>query len=373
VLPATGLYGHIRNNNIKSALLLAGFVVLVGVLWMAGTLVWAVLADKFQGVIIRLETYHNPTQAELIAGTIDKWLHVSLAYAFVPIMAAAGWFAYAFAAHRSLIRRATGAMAVSRQLDFRLYNLVENLTISIGLPMPRIEVIETTALNAYAAGLSPNDATVAVTRGLLDTLPDDELEAVLAHEITHIRNRDVRLMVIATIFVGVLAYASQMMRRQTSANGALGRSVGGADFIIVLVASAMAGVAGLFGVLSHFALSRTREFLADAGAAELTKNPDALIAALQRIRDHDQIEGLPQAMEAMMISSRIDGLFATHPSIEDRVAALQKFAGGRRSLAEQTVRRLGPSAQAMAKGFETAAVPLAGAQPFGKRKPRTSA
>jgi heat shock protein HtpX len=370
MLPANGLYGHIRNNNIKSALLLIGFVILVGVLWMAGTLVWAVLADKFQGIIIRLETHRDPTQAELIAGTIDKWLHVSLTYAFVPMIAVAGWFAYAFAAHRSLIRRATGAVAISRQLDSRLYNLVENLTISVGLPVPRIEVIETTALNAYAAGLSPKDSTVAVTRGLLDTLSDEELEAVLAHEITHIRNRDVRLMVIATIFVGVLAYGSQMMRRQTS-SGAIGRSVGGGDVILVAVAAAMASVAGLFGVLSHFALSRTREFLADAGAVELTKNPDALIGALERIRDNDQIEGLPKSMEAMMISSRLDGWFATHPSCEDRVSALRRFAGGRRTLPQQAAARANAPRLAVT-GFGTA--PGApSAQAFGKRRPKASA
>jgi heat shock protein HtpX len=369
MLPAKGLYGHIRNNNIKSALLLFGFVVLVGVLWMALTLVWAVLADKFQAIIIRLDMHHDPSQTELLALTMDHWLHRALAYAFVPVLAVAGWFMYAYVAHRDLIRQATGAQAVSRMLDPRLYNLVENLTIQRGLPMPRLEVIETPALNAYAAGLTPKGSTVAVTRGLIDTLNDAELEAVLAHEITHIRNRDVRLMVIATIFVGVLSYASQMMRRQTSLGGALGRSVAGTDLVVVAVAAGMAVMAGFFGVLTHFALSRSREYLADAGSVELTKDPDALIAALRRIEGHDQIEGLPPLMEAMMISSRLDGLFATHPSTEDRVAALQKFAGGRRDSVPLDTRRREPARAATGRGL-VQEVLAPGAPAFGKRKPR---
>lgn len=363
--PATGLYGHIRSNNIKSALLLIGFVVLVGVLWMAGTLVWAVLADKFQGIIIRIETFRDPSETELIALTLDHWLERALKYAFVPLIAVAGWFVFAFVSHRNLIFNATGAHGVSRMLEPKLYNLVENLAIMVGLPSPKIEIIETPALNAYAAGLRPEDSTVAVTRGLLDTLNDEELEAVLAHEITHIRNRDVRLMVIATIFVGILSYASQMMRRQTSANGAIGRSVAGVELIVVAVAAAITVIAGLFGFLTHFALSRSREFLADAGAAELTKNPDALISALQRIRDNDKVEGLPPIMEAMMISSRLDGLFATHPSVEDRITALQRFAGGRRVAARAPARQAAPAA--IAHDLNQAALPL-GARTFGKRR-----
>jgi len=366
MLPATGLYGHIRNNNIKSALLLFGFVVLVGVLWMAGTLVWAVLADKFQGIIIRLETFRDPSEAELVALTLDHWLERAAKYAFVPVIAVAGWFGFAFVAHRNLIRNATGAHGVSRMLEPKLYNLIENLTIQVGLPMPKVEIIESPAFNAYATGLAPGDSTVAVTRGLLETLNDDELEAVLAHEITHIRNRDVRLMVIARIFVGILSYASQMMRRQTSANGAIGRSVAGAEVTIVIVAAVLTAIAGLFGLLTHFALSRSRELLADAGAVELTKNPDALIAALRRIQENDKIEGLPPLMQAMMISSRLEGLFATHPSVEDRVAALQRYAGGRRAVVRNPMRK--PETASVAVGLAPALAP--GARVFGKRKPR---
>ncbi len=365
---AVGLYGHIRNNNIKSVLLLAGFVVLVALVWMAVTLVWTVLADKFLSIGIRLETNHNPTETEIAGLMFEHWLERTLRYAFVPFLAVVGWFAYAYAAHGRLIRRATGARSISRQLEGRLYNLVENLSIAAGMTMPRVEIIETPALNAYASGLGPTDATVAVTRGLLDTLNDQELEAVLAHEITHIRNRDVRLMVIATIFVGVLSYFGGMMRRQTS-NGAIGRSVGGTDIIVVAVAAVVAILAGLFGVLTRFALSRSREYLADAGSAELTKNPEALISALRRIEGHSAIAGLPPSMEAMMISARIDGLFATHPSTEDRIAALQNYAGARpvapRATTPARERVYAPIGATLSPAAATS-----GERTFGKRKPR---
>lgn len=368
MLRAAGLYGHIRNNNIKSALLLAGFVVLVGLVWMAVTLVWTVLADKFLSIGIRLETNHNPTETEVAGLMFQHWLERTMRYGFVPLFAVAGWFAYAYAARGRLIRRATGAHPISRQLEWRLYNLVETLSITAGMTMPRVEIIETQALNAYASGLGPDDATVAVTRGLLDTLNDDELEAVLAHEITHIRNRDVRLMVIATIFVGVLAYVGEMMRRQTS-NGAIGRSVGGGDFVVVAVATMVAMLAGLFGVLTRLALSRSREYLADAGSAELTKNPEALISALRWIEGRAAIEGLPPSMEAMMISARIDGLFATHPATDDRIAALQNYAGARAGAS----RALAPGREAVRApaGAVLSPVPAApGERTFGKRKPR---
>ena len=369
MLTATGLYGHIRNNNIKSALLLAGFVVLVGVMWLAITLIWSAIADRFEPIIMGLDFDHKLSHVDLADATLDHWLHRSLVYSFIPILAVGGWFAFAFFAHRELIRQATGAQGLSRMLDPRLYNLVENLTILRGLPMPRLEVIETTALNAYASGFSPQHSTIAVTRGLIDTLNDAELEAVLAHEVTHIRNRDVRLMMVATIFVGILSYVSQVMRRQTSPDGALSRVIAIADFMVVALAVAMSMLANLFGVLAHFALSRSRELLADAGAVELTKDPDALIAALRRIEGHDKIEDLPPMMEAMMISSRIDGLYATHPTIAERVEALQLYAGARRDKARVAAHRRKPARVDLSRDLVQEAI-APGVRSFGKRKPR---
>src|SRR5262249_28898639 len=152
---------------------------------------------------------------------------------------------------------------------------------------------------------------------------------------THIRNRDVRLMLVATIFAGALSYGGEMMRRQVSYDSPLARTAMIGDVMFFIAAVIMASAAGFFGVISRFALSRSREYLADAGSVELTKDPDALISALRRIESHDEIPGLPTSMQAMMISSHLEGLYATHPSTESRVAALEAYAGGRRSIPQR--------------------------------------
>jgi heat shock protein HtpX len=301
----------------------------------------------------------EPTTQQLFDLVFERWADHTLRFGFIPAVIAVGWFAYAYVGHSRLIRQATGAVAISRTLDARLYNLVENLTITAGMPMPRIEIMDTPALNAYASGLSPASATVAVTRGLLEALNDDELEAVLAHELTHIRNRDVRLMVVATIFVGILGYVSYVLIHQTSR--VIGRAAGGAGALLVVVGVAIAAFAGFFGVLTRFALSRSREFMADAGSAELTKRPEALISALRKIEGHDEIDDLPPQMQAMMISARIEGLFATHPSVDARVDALERFAGA--------TPVVGPVRQrpATATARPQAAAALQAAPSFGRR------
>jgi heat shock protein HtpX len=367
MLPAAGLYGHIRNNNIKSALLLAGFIVQVAVLWLAVTLLPAGFGSYLAKIRLTVDLMHEPTQAEIYAMLFRQWMILAYYYAYLPVCAIVVWFTYAYFSHRHLIRAATGAEPVSRLAEPRLYAIVENLTIARGLPMPRVEIIETGALNAYAAGLAPESATVAVTRGLLNTLNDAELEAVLAHEVTHIRNGDVRLMMVATIFAGALAYGGEAMGRQISLRSPIARTALLGNFMIVIVAVAVAWMAGFFAVLSRLALSRSREYLADAGAVELTKDPDALISALLRIEGHDEIEGLPVSMRAMMISSHIEGLLSTHPSTESRIAALQTFAGGKSSVMQRTDRpvRVEP-AVGLARATAEAVSP-AGPRPFGRR------
>jgi heat shock protein HtpX len=361
MIGAVGLYTQIRNNNIKSALLLTGFVVQVAVLWLAVALAPAGFGAFLAKIRLTIDLNHEPTQAEIYAYLFQEWMRVAYYYAYLPVTAIVLWFTFAYFSHRELIRAATGARPVLRLAEPKLYDMVENLVIARGMPMPRIEIIETDGLNAYASGLEPDGATVAVTRGLLKMLTDAELEAVLAHEITHIRNYDVRLMVVATIFAGALSYGGEMMRRQLSWNSPMARAALIGDIAILIAAVVMAMAAGFFSILTRFALSRTREYLADAGSVELTKDPDALISALQRIEGHDEIEGLPKSMRAMMISSRTEGLFSTHPSTEDRIAALQSFACGRRDVAPppSPVRNIVRATAAMAAP--------AGPRPFGRR------
>lgn len=331
MLAAHGLYGHIRNNNIKMAALLATFGLYIALLWFVCCLVWTGLSTRFEPIIMRLDN-RKPTFAGLWELTLTRSVDLALACAAVPMIVVLVWFAIAYVFRKPMLQAGTGARPVGRREEWELYNTVENLAIAAGLPMPSVEVIETDALNAYASGLGTADATIAVTRGLVDTLNKDELEAVLAHELTHIKYRDIRLMMVATIFVGILAFGAQLLGRTVwgrSPDRRHGQPLALHDLLLFAVAGSLAALGYLFGLLAKLALSRTREFLADAGAVTLTKNPEALISALLRIADHDAIPGLPASLQAMMISSRLEGLLATHPPIEARIAALQAFAVAR--------------------------------------------
>ena len=192
---AYGLYGHIQANRIRSVILLAGFVVLLHVLLFSILLIWS--------------AFSGGTLDEIVAGAAwqfgRSWP--------VAMIGAAVWFVIAYFTHQALIGMATGAKGVTRTEAPKLYNVLENLCISRGLPMPALQIIETPALNAYASGLREGQYVIAVTRGLVDTLADDELEAVLAHELTHIRNRDTQLMVIAVIFAGIFAFFGDLIIR----------------------------------------------------------------------------------------------------------------------------------------------------------------
>lgn len=391
MLSPDGLYGHIRRNTVKSVLLLAGFVVLVATFWYAWCLIysaiwWTPKLPRRAGIEPRV--YAHLWHALELATW--RW--------WVPVLGSFSWFCIAFAFHASMIRLATRAQPVERRDEPVLYNLVENLSMTAGLPMPRIEIMPTRALNAYAAGLSPDDAVIAVTRGLLNTLDKDELEAVLAHEMTHIKNRDIRLMVVASVFAGGLTMVGDTVRgwmhSGSSSDGGtgvgyvLGNMVGGgggsssgessagaADAKEAFIAAAIAitiAVIGLclvhiFAILTQFAISRSREFLADAGAAELTKNPDALVSALQKIAGHDDIPGVPDRLNAMMISAAAGDLFSTHPDVEKRVDALRRHAGAMVTKPRRRGRPVGSQATGPWCTGADAALPQ-GAMGFGRRR-----
>ncbi len=381
MLGARGLYGHIQNNAMKSVALLSGFVGLTMLFWYAWCIVYVALFGTW--FPHKLHGRRGPRvefDFDMVLDILDKALDVAIARWWLPLVLSALWFIVAYVAHADMIRLATGAQPVTRKEAPKLYNIVENLAITAGLPMPRVEIIRSGALNAYAAGLGPNDAVVAVTRGLLQELTDEELEAVIAHEMTHIKNHDVRLMVVATCFAGGLTLlgdgVAKLFANSSSGDASLvllsasnsrsndsdGEGNGTAVIISLLIAVLFFCMAHLFAILIHFAISRAREFMADAGAVELTKNPDALISALQKISGNDEIPGLNSNVKAMMISSSLDGLFATHPSIQTRVMALQQYAGGR--VAERAPRRAAVRATA---GMDTgpASVGALGMAPAG--------
>jgi heat shock protein HtpX len=200
--------------------------------------------------------------------------------------------------------------------------------------MPKLKVADTDVLNAFASGMNQKQYAVTVTRGLLDRLDDKELEAVLGHELTHIRNGDVRMMVIAVVIAGVISFFAELFFRLMFQGGFRMRGNGdrkGGAVVAIVIAVALVAVAWLLSVVIRFALSRKREYLADAGSVELTKNPDAMISALRKIESRGELEGATSAVMEMCIDNPREGfadLFATHPPIESRIKALIEFAGG---------------------------------------------
>jgi heat shock protein HtpX len=236
-----------------------------------------------------------------------------------------------------MIDALTGGHEVTRKEEPRLYNQLENLCISRGIPMPKLKVMPSEALNAFATGLNEKQYSITVTTGLLERLDDAEVEAVLGHELTHIRNGDVRMLVVAVIIAGVIGFFAELFFRMMFysrirvGRGGGDRKGSGGAVIAIVIAIVLVAVAWMLSLVIRFALSRSREFLADAGAVELTKNPDAMIAALRKIENRGELDGVTSAVMEMCVDNPRHGfvdLFATHPSIQARVDALVKFAGG---------------------------------------------
>jgi heat shock protein HtpX len=266
-------------------------------------------------------------------------------YAAIPVatIGAVIWIIVAYFFHQKIIDMVTGGRDVTRAEQPRLYNQLENLCISRGIPMPKLKVMDSQALNAFATGLNPRQYAITVTSGLLNNLDDAEIEAVLGHELTHIRNGDVQLMVVAVIIAGVVGFFGELFFRIFFNNGFRiggGRSSssdsdrkggGGGAIFAVLIAVALIALAWIMSQVVRFALSRSREFLADAGSVELTKNPDAMISALRKIENRGELPGATSAVMEMCVDNPREGfadLFATHPSVDARVKALVTFAGG---------------------------------------------
>jgi heat shock protein HtpX len=248
------------------------------------------------------------------------------------------WIVIAYYFHQSMIDAVTGARPVTREEEPRVYNLLENLCISRGIPTPTLRIADDDALNAFATGLNRKQYSITVTRGLMEGLDDAELEGVLGHELTHIRNGDVRMLVIAVVIAGVISFFGEMVFRIFFQNAFYGRrsssngdKKGGGAAIAIVIAIVLIVVAWVLSIVIRFALSRQREYLADSGSVELTKNPDAMISALRKIENRGELASANSAVMEMCIDNPRSGfadIFATHPSVDARVAALVKFAGG---------------------------------------------
>src|ERR1700730_1292153 len=278
-MAAYGLYTHIQSNRVRSMLLRAGLFALVYVMVYAGALIAEVVLNS-----------GGPVDYYLAAAARD--LVAAFPYA---TGAAVLWIVIAYFFHQSIVDAVTGGQDATRQQQPRLYNLLENLCISRGIPMPKLKVIESDALNAFATGLSQRQYAITVTSGLLKALNDQEIEAVLGHELTHIRNGDVQMMVIAVIIAGVVGFFAELFFRSftnfgwgsggrrsswstssssSSSDGDRRGSGGGGAIVVIIVAVALIALAWLLSQLVRLALSRSRELLADAGSVGMTQNPD---------------------------------------------------------------------------------------------------
>ncbi|MBU2009484.1 MAG: zinc metalloprotease HtpX [Chloroflexi bacterium] len=232
----------------------------------------------------------------------------------------------------------SGAREVAHDKDPDLYHLVENLCIGAGMPVPRIYIIDDTAPNAFATGRDPRHAYIVVTKGLLQKLDKLELEGVLAHELSHIRNYDIRLMTLVVMLVGLVALLADLFLRWTwfgagHRRGNRGKGEGAGGAIILVVALVMAILAPIAAQLIRLAISRKREYLADASGALLTRYPEGLARALEKIsQDKEPLEAANKATAHLYIinplknhASSLNNLFSTHPPIQERIKALRSM------------------------------------------------
>jgi heat shock protein HtpX len=207
-----------------------------------------------------------------------------------------------------------------------------------GMTMPKVNIIEDDSLNAFASGINNRTYTVSLSRGIINKLDNEELQGVIAHELTHIRNRDVRLLIVSIVFVGIFAMLTSLAfrallyaPRRSNSNG---KNQGGI-IVVILIALVVAVIGYFFSSLMRFAISRKREYMADAGAAEMTRQPEALASALRKISRNPEIEAVVRDDVAQLFIEHprkkksalagISGLFATHPPIEKRIALLEQF------------------------------------------------
>jgi heat shock protein HtpX len=257
------------------------------------------------------------------------------------------WFIIAYFANTSIIRHATHARPLERRENVRVYNIVENLCIAGGIEMPKINIVKDSSLNAFASGIDINSYTITLTTGIIDKLDDAELSAVVGHELTHIKNRDTRLMIVCVVFVGIfsmlmnvcfklLSGISRTPRRSNRKGG------GGGIILFLLVLMIWAAIGYCFSSLTRLAISRKREYVADAGGAELCGDPLALASALRKISNDPGLSSVQRSDVAQLYIIHPDEeddndmglkgwvakaniIFSTHPDTPERIRLLEQF------------------------------------------------
>lgn len=336
-----GMHTQISRNNRMTLLLLLMFpLIILGVVW----------------AFIALLNYFGNGYYDQYGNVVHQMDPEVVKYYFLNALpwvvgGVAIWFAIAFLFNTSMVRTATGAHSVSRKENPRLYNIVENLCMTAGMDMPKINMVDDPQLNAFASGIDKNSYTVTVTTGLMNLLDDDELSGVIGHELTHIRNHDTRLLITSIIFVGIISTVMsvivQMMYNMMWFGGG-SRRIGGSDdddnrssgiamIVVLIIGYVLCAVAYLFTALTRFAISRKREYMADAGGAELCGNPLALASALRKISGDPGLQNVkrddvaqlfiihPQHLTGGGALSFLSSLFSTHPDTKKRIEILEQF------------------------------------------------
>ena len=324
-----GIHTQQASNNMKSLLLLLLFpCILLGVVYVFL-------------VIVNMLGISDPAYGET---SEVNWAYVNyeMMHVLPWVVGIVGlWFLIAYFMNTSMVRRATGARPLERRENPRVYNIVENLTMACGMPMPKVNVIDDPMLNAFASGIDDKSYTVTVTTGICDRLNDEELAGVIGHELTHIRNRDTRLLIISIIFVGIMSTIMSLSVRLMWNNMIFGtrrrdEKNSGGGILLLFVVIILSAIGYFFTLLTRFAISRNREYMADAGGAELCGNPLALASALRKISAHPGLGQVQREDVAQLfiihpkglkssLAGMIDSLFSTHPSTESRIAYLEQF------------------------------------------------
>ncbi|WP_172914369.1 M48 family metallopeptidase [Capnocytophaga canis] len=302
-----GIQSQISRNNFKSILLIIAFPLLV-------------LLEVYAFLYFTNEQNVTTTNSLFVGATP------------VVLVVVGVWFLISYFFHTQMIQFATNSKPLERRNNMRVYNLTENLCMSVGMQMPKLYIIESEVLNAYASGINEKTYAVTLTRGLINTLDDAELEGVIAHELMHIRNRDVRLLIVTIVFVGIFAVLADLAFRMLLSNGLSSRKKSsndkGGGGMIILIFLIIAFVVYILSMVFKFALSRKREYMADAGAAEMTRNPLGLASALRKISENSELDIKNDEVKEMFIEHKSKGimsLFATHPPIEKRIQVLEQF------------------------------------------------
>ena len=303
-----GIRQQIARNNTKSILFLLAFPLLILV---GAYVVLYILSDQ----------------------DIERTNAQFLSIIPMVLIGVAIWFFISYFFHTQMIQSATHSRPLERRENMRVYNLTENLCMSVGMTMPKLYIIESDALNAFASGINEKTFAVTLTRGIINTLNDEELEGVIAHELTHIRNRDVRLLIVTIVFVGIFAtiadFALRMVLNGSMSSSRSRKNDKGGGALVLLIILLVAGAIYFLSILFKLALSRSREYMADAGAVELTRNSLALASALKKISGHSTIREVQNdEVKELFIDYKAQGffsLFATHPPIEKRIQVLEQY------------------------------------------------